>query len=470
MALQSSGSPSTPGGASALTTVLRFPPGFLWGAATSAFQIEGNTDADGRGESIWDRFCRLPGRVAGGGTGEPACDHYRRWREDVALMARLGLGAYRFSVAWPRIFPNGGAPLNQKGLDFYRRLVAALREHGIVPMITLYHWDLPQALQERGGWAARDTALRFAEYAALLFDRLGNEVPLWATINEPMLITYAGYAGRTKAPGVGRPWQTLAVAHHLLLAHGLAVRAFRQIVSQRADDRLAPGIGIVLNLRPCHPASPHPRDAQAARLLDTLTHRLFLEPLFRGQYPEAALRFFRRRFVSLPAAPGDMAIIAEPTDFLGINVYVRVLAKSDLIMSARQVPGPGPKTAMGWEIYPPCIGEALALAREYTSLPLYLTENGAAFTDRPGPGGTIDDQERIAYLRAHLAEAHRAIAAGIDLRGYFVWSLLDNFEWEDGYGPRFGLIHVDYATQARQPRASAHWYAGVIAQHGVPME
>jgi len=466
-----SGLPSTPGVAPAPAEALAFPPGFLWGAATSAFQIEGHTRADGRGESIWDRFCQKPGRVAGGGTGEPACDHYRRWPEDVALMARLGLGAYRFSVAWPRIFPGGGAPLNQKGLDFYRRLVAALRERGIVPMITLYHWDLPQALQERGGWAARDTALRFAEYAALLFDRLGDEVPLWATINEPMLITYAGYAGRTKAPGVGRPRQTLAVAHHLLLAHGLAVRAFRQIVGPTADDGGARGIGMVLNLRPCHPASPRPRDVRAAQLLDTLTNRLFLEPLFRGRYPELALRFFRRRCVPLPAAPGDMAIIAEPADFLGINVYVRVLAAaSNPLMGARQVPGPGPKTALGWEIYPACIGEALALAREYTALPLYLTENGAAFADRPGPDGAIDDQERIAYLRAHLVEAHRAIAAGIDLRGYFVWSLLDNFEWEEGYGPRFGLIRVDYTTQTRRPKASAQWYAEVIARNGVPME
>lgn len=451
--------------------LLRFPPGFLWGVATSAYQIEGGVDADGRGESIWDRFCRIRGRVADGASGEPACDHYRRWLEDVELMARLGIGAYRFSVAWPRIFPTGSAPLNQKGLDFYRRLVAALRERGIVPMITLYHWDLPQALQERGGWAVRDTALRFAEYAALLFDRLGAEAPLWTTMNEPMLVAYAGYAGRAKAPGVGRPWQTLAVVHHLLLAHGLAVQAFRQIVRQTVHGRPAPQIGIVLNLRPCHPASAHPRDARAAALLDTLTNRLFLEPLFRGRYPEVALRFFRRRLAPLPLAPGDMAIIAEPIDFLGLNVYGRAVATANNpIMGVRQVTGPGPRTMMGWEIYPPCIGEALALAREYTSLPLYLTENGAAFADRPGPDGTINDQERIAYLRAHLAEAHRAIAAGIDLRGYFVWSFLDNFEWEHGYGPRFGLVYVDYATQARTPKASATWYAEVIARNGLVME
>lgn len=450
---------------------LRFPPGFLWGAATSAFQIEGSTTADGRGASIWDRFCRQPGRVAGGASGEPACDHYRRWPEDVALMARLGLRAYRFSLAWPRILPRGGGRVNQAGLDFYRRLVAALHVHGIVPVATLYHWDLPQPLQEQGGWAARDTALRFAEYAALLFDRLGAEVPLWVTINEPMLITYAGYAGRAKAPGAGRPFQSLAVAHHLLLAHGLAVRAFRQSAVRPAAGLPAPGIGIVLNLRPCHPASPRPRAARAAATLDALTNRLFLAPLFRGHYPADALRFFRRRLVPLPAAPDDLAIIATPADFLGLNVYVRVLAAAgNPLTGPRQVPGPGPRTALGWEIYPPCISEAIALAREYTPLPLYLTENGAAFADRPAPDGTIDDRERIAYLQAHIAEAHRALMAGADLRGYFVWSLLDNFEWEHGYAPRFGLIHVDFTTQARRLKASAGWYADVIARNGLLLE
>ncbi|GAB4432207.1 MAG: GH1 family beta-glucosidase [Chloroflexi bacterium OHK40] len=449
-------------------SALAFPPGFLWGAATSAYQIEGAVAEDGRGESIWDRFCRMPGRVAGGASGEVACDHYHRWPDDVALMEELGLRAYRFSIAWPRIFPTGGGRPNQAGIDFYRRLVAALRERGIVPMATLYHWDLPQALQERGGWASRETALRFAEYAACLFERLGHDVPLWATINEPMLVAYAGYAGGTKAPGLRRPRLLLAVAHHLLLAHGLAVGAYRQLVPAPSPGAHA-GIGIALNLRPCHPASPQPGDVRAAATLDALTNRLFLEPLFRGRYPEAALRFFGRRTLRLPALPGDLAVIGAPIDFLGLNIYTRTLATRDRnpLRGVRALPGPGPRTAMGWEIYPPCITEALALATEYTPLPLYITENGAAFADRPGPDGAIHDPSRIAYLRDHLAAAHKALAAGTNLRGYFVWSLLDNFEWEDGYGPRFGLVRVDYATLARTPRASASWYRAVIARNGL---
>ena len=441
---------------------MQFPPGFLWGAATSAYQIEGGWDADGKGESIWDRFSRAPGRVAGGATGEVACDHYRRYAGDVALMAGLGLNAYRFSIAWPRVQPGGAGAANQRGLDFYRRLVDALNEAGITPVPTLYHWDLPQALQERGGWAGRDTAERFAEYAGLVAAALGDQAPLWATLNEPMLITYAGHANGAKAPGLRRPWLSWQVAHHLLLAHGLGVAAFR--AAAPAGSR--PGLGIVLNIRPCHPATGRARDRRAAARLDAITNRLFLAPLFRGRYPPEAARFFLSRLAGLRARPGDLATIGAPLDFLGLNVYTRaVVAAAPASATGLRVLRPAaPVTGMGGEIYPPAISEAVALAREHTGLPLYLTENGAAFD------GALDDRERIAFLRAHLAEAHRAIASGADLRGYFVWSLMDNFEWEHGYGPRFGLVHVDYATQARTPRASARWYSRVIAQNGLPAE
>lgn len=447
-----------------------FPPGFLWGAASAAYQIEGAWNEDGKGESIWDRFAHTPGKIAGGDTGDVACDHYHRYAEDVAAMAAMGLKAYRFSIAWPRIFPNGGAQLNQRGLDFYRRLVAALRDHDILPMATLYHWDLPQVLQERGGWANRDTALRFAEYAAFLFAQLGAEVPFWATHNEPFIAAFFGYGNGEKAPGVRRFWEVLSVGHHLLLSHGLAVQAFRAAGLRATPDTPAPAIGIVFMVWPHHPASPRPGDTYAARLVDGAMNRMFLEPLFRARYPDDMMQHFQRRLMRPAIAPGDMDLIAQPIDFLGINTYTRLLHtadRRDLLMGARQVPGPGPQTTMGWEIYPPCVYEAIMKARQYTSLPLYITENGAAFDDRIGPDGSIDDGARIAYLRDHLAEVRRAIDDGADVRGYFVWSLMDNFEWELGFAKRFGLIYTDYTTLKRTWKRSAYWYRDVIARNGL---
>ncbi|NNJ11501.1 beta-glucosidase [Chloroflexales bacterium ZM16-3] len=443
---------------------LRFPPGFLWGAATAAYQIEGAWDADGKGESIWDRFVRRPGVIAGGDTGEVACDHYHRYAEDVGHMAALGLGSYRFSIAWPRIFPNGGGRPNQAGLDFYRRLVAALRDRGIVPMATLYHWDLPQALEDRGGWAERDTALRFAEYASFMFQALGDEVPLWATHNEPFIQAFYGYGNGENAPGRRNPWAILPAGHHLLLSHGLAVDAFCAASLPGAQ------VGIVLIIWPHRPASDRPADVAAARRVDGAMNRMFLEPLFRGRYPEDMLRHFARRLMRPPVRPGDMEVISRPIDFLGVNTYTRLTHAAnwrDPLAGARQVHPRGPTTAMGWEIYPDCIVDSLAKAHEYTDLPLYITENGAAFNDVVGPDGQIDDAARVDYLRTHIAAARRAIDDGADLRGYFVWTLMDNFEWAQGCAKRFGLIYTDYATQRRTWKASAHFFREVIARNGL---
>lgn len=454
-----------------MTRQVDFPSGFLWGAATAAYQIEGAWDADGKGESIWDRFCHTPGRVANGETGDVACDHYHCYAEDVALMAEIGLNAYRFSISWPRIFPSGGKQPEQRGLDFYRRLIAKLHDYNIVPMATLYHWDLPQALQDRGGWINRDTALRFAEYAAYLFDQLGADVPLWVTHNEPFIAAFFGYGNGEKAPGLRRPLDMLSAGHHILLSHGLAVQAFRA-AGLRATQPNGPDprIGIVLMIWPHHPASSHPQDIAANRRTDGGMNRMFLEPLFWASYPQDMLRHFSRRRMLPRIAPGDLEIIAQPIDFVGVNTYTRLVNAAnprDLISGARQISQLGPKTTMGWEIYPPCIYEALLKVREYTDLPLYITENGAACNDVPAADGSIDDTERIAYLHDHIAQAQRAIAAGIDLRGYFVWSLMDNFEWELGYAKRFGLIHVDYTTLKRTLKRSAYWYRDVIKRNGL---
>lgn len=450
---------------------LRFPPGFLWGAATAAYQIEGAWNEDGRGESIWDRFAHTPGTIADGTTGDVACDHYHRWEEDVAHMVALGLKSYRFSIAWPRILPTGSGALNQRGLDFYRRLIDALNTRGIVPNVTLYHWDLPQVLQDRGGWTNRDTAFRFAEYAALLVRRLGAEVPLWVTHNEPFVHVYNGHAIGDHAPGRRNPWQLLRVGHHLLLSHGLAVEAFRAEAPRASTaGGPAPRIGIVLAIWPHHPASARPRDVRANRFADGAMNRLFLEPLFRGRYPADVLRHFAWRGIRAPVRPGDLELISLPIDFLGLNTYSRLINQYDplnLIAGTRQVPGPGPVDAIGREIYPPCILEALRIARAYTSLPLYITENGPACNDVLGPDGAVDDAARIAYLRDHIAMAHQAIQEGIDLRGYYVWSLLDNFEWSYGERMRFGLIYTDFATGRRVWKRSAHWYREVIARNGL---
>jgi beta-glucosidase len=439
-----------------------FPAGFRFGVAMAAYQIEGAAGEDGRGASIWDTFCRRPGAVAGGDTGDVACDHYHRWREDLDLMRALGVQSYRFSISWPRVQPDGRGALNRRGVAFYRALVEGMRERGIEPVATLYHWDLPQARQDAGGWAARDTASRFAEYAALMADELGDVVGGWITHNEPWVVAFLGHAEGVKAPGV-RDWPTaLRVAHHLLLSHGLALDALRAG---------SPGVpaGLTLNLAPVRPASPSsPEDRAAAARMDGYYNRWFLDPVLRGRYPSDMVEHYERRYGPLGVvADGDLAVIARPLDFLGINYYFPQRVRAE---PARQplelssVLAPPPTTAMGWEVDPAGLYELLVrVRRDYGDVPVYITENGAAYEDGPVVNGTVEDPQRVSYLRSHLGALGRAVAEGVDVRRYFAWSMLDNFEWEHGYAKRFGLVYVDFATQRRVPKRSALWYRDFIA-------
>jgi beta-glucosidase len=450
--------------------MMRFPDGFLWGAATAAYQIEGSTEVDGRGSSIWDTFAHTPGKVLDGDTGDVAADHYRRFREDIALMADLGLPAYRFSVSWPRIQPGGSGPVNPAGLDHYDRLVDGLVEAGIRPVLTLYHWDLPQELEDAGGWGNRDTAARFAEFAAVTAARLGDRVPLWTTLNEPWCSAFLGYGSGVHAPGHTDPGLSLRANHHLLLAHGLGAGALRSVLP--ADHQ----VSITLNLASVSGGSPDAE--QAVRQVDGLANRLYLDPLLRGKYPTDVQQDTRALTDWGFVLAGDEEIIAAPIDVLGINYYTPTVVDAgtpppgpspwpgcDDVVFVRQA---GPATTMGWAVDAGGLRALLHRLRdEHAELPLMITENGAAFDDRLGGDGAIRDGDRISYLRDHLAVAHEAIEAGVDLRGYFVWSLLDNFEWSYGYSKRFGIVHVDYSTQRRVWKDSAHWYRKVISANGI---
>jgi beta-glucosidase len=453
-----------------------FPEGFTWGAATAAYQIEGAVRADGRGPSVWDTFSHTPGKVRGGDTGDIACDSYHRYREDVALMASLGLGAYRFSVSWPRVQPDGRGPVNQRGLDHYRALIDELSGHGIAAAVTLYHWDLPQALQDEGGWAARDTAQRFAEYAAIVAEALGDRVTRWITLNEPQVVASHGYRTGTHAPGVRDAAAAAATTHHLLLGHGLAAQALRAAVS-------AP-VGVTLDLHPVQVLGERGSDGleQARAISDASLNGLFLEPLLHGSYPAHA------RPGLLPpgtlVAAGDMDTISQPLDFLGVNyyscVYLRAGDPADLRRNEEPsrfgMPGvveyrPGhlDRTPMGWLVDPEGLYDVLMrLSKDAPGLPLFVTENGCAAEDYVGPDGTVNDVERVSFLHRHLDAAGRAIRDGANLAGYFVWSLLDNFEWACGYQKRFGIVFVDFGTQRRVPKASARFYAGVARANAVP--
>jgi len=440
----------------------RFPESFLWGAATSAYQIEGSPLADGAGPSIWQRFTHTPGLTANGETGDVACDHYRRWRSDIALMRDLGLNAYRFSIAWSRVLPAGTGRVNERGLDFYRRLVDGLLAAGIAPNATLYHWDLPAALDDRGGWLNRDIADWFAEYARVMFRALGDRVPMWATLNEPWVVTDGGYLHGALAPGHRNLFEAPIATHNLMRAHGAAVQVYR------AEAKRA--IGLVVNLEPKYPASDSEDDRLAARRADAYMNRQYLDAVCHGSYPEELCEIFGEAWPEFSDA--DMAAIKQPLDFIGVNYYTRNVTEQwplALPLHGRGVKQPfATYTETGWEVHPPSLTRILVWVKErYGDLPIYVTENGAAFYDPPKPiDGRVDDPLRVHYFREHLRAAAEALRQGVDLRGYFAWSLLDNFEWSLGYAKRFGIVHVDFETQQRTVKASGQFYRDVIRTRG----
>jgi len=444
-----------------------FPERFLWGAATSAYQIEGSPLADGAGPSIWHRFSHTPGRTLGGASADIACDHYRRWREDIELMRELGLESYRMSLSWSRILPEGRGRVNPAGLDFYRRLVDRLLERGIAPMVTLYHWDLPAALDDRGGWLNPDVADWFAEYAGVAFAALGDRVPLWATLNEPWVIAHDGYVTGCNAPGHVNLWEAPRVAVNLLRAHAAGVERFRA-------DGVSGKIGLVVNLEPKDAASDSAADRAAVERADVYFNRQYLDPVFLGRWPEGLSAMFGDAWPE--DADRDLARIARPIDWLGINYYTRKVVRHDDAgwpnrVAPVRVPG-AIYTETGWEMHAPSLTRTLTwVTGRYGRMPIYVTENGAALPDPPrATGGRVDDPLRVQYLRDHLRATRDAIAAGADVRGYYAWSLMDNLEWSSGFTKRFGIVHVDFETLERTPKASAYWYREAIRTHGAAIE
>ncbi len=462
---------------------VRFPEDFTWGASTASFQIEGSTTADGRGPSIWDTFSATPGKVLNGDTGEPAVDHYHRYPEDIELARGLGLGAYRFSIAWPRVLPKGSGTANQAGLDFYRRLIDTVLEAGMEPWPTLYHWDLPQALEDAGGWPARDTAYRFAEFAEVVRDALGDRITHWTTLNEPWCSAFLGYADGAHAPGRNEPAAALAATHHLLLGHGLAAAVLRE--GQGGASRR---VGIVLNQTTVRPHSTDPVDISAVRRADGVRNRIFTGPLFQGAYPVDVMADLAHISDFAFVRDGDLSVISAPLDHLGINYYKpECVAASadgidpeyiesggdgsayvgcdDLVFVRRGLP----RTDIGWEIDATGLYDVITrLAAECPGVPLYIAENGAAYDDEVSADGGVHDRDRVGYIDTHLRAVHEAMGTGAPVKGYFVWSLLDNFEWAWGYSKRFGVIHVDYTTQRRRIKDSGHWYARVAGSGELP--
>jgi len=441
----------------------RFPDGFLWGTATSAYQIEGSPLADGAGPSIWQRFSRTPGKMTNGDTGDVACDHYNRYREDVAIMRDLGCNAYRFSISWSRILPEGTGRVNPKGLDFYKRLTDELLRAGIKPMATLYHWDLPQALDDRGGWLNRDVAEWFAEYASVACRALDDRVEFWATLNEPWVVVDGGYLHGALAPGHSIVGEAPLASHNLLRAHARAMEAYRAFGKHQ--------IGIVLNLEPKYPHSADDADLAALQRADAYINRQYMDPIFFGEYPPELPEMFGDSWPELPAK--DLELIRQPIDFLGINYYKRAVTANDPkahVQRARETRQPGAiYTEVGWEVFPQGLTDLLVWVRErYGSMPIYITENGSAFYDPPTAiGEVVEDPLREHYLKLHLAALQDAIAQGVDVRGYFAWSLLDNLEWSHGFTKRFGIVHVDFSTQKRTLKRTALTYKEVIAKNGL---
>lgn len=438
----------------------RFAEDFVWGVATAAYQIEGAVTEDGRGESIWDRFSATPGKVHLGHTGEVACDHYHRWPEDVRLLQWLGVDAYRFSIAWPRVMPAGGGPVNQAGLDFYDRLTDALLDAGITPFPTLYHWDLPQSLEDEGGWLDRNTAHAFAEYTSAVVDRLGDRIDSWMTLNEPWVSSMLGYATGEHAPGRIGGRNGAAASHHLLLAHGLSVEVLRSAGAR---------VGIVLNQEHKIPASSHPLDVAEADLADQRMNLWFLDPLCGLGYPEGAV--VDRGWDMAEVHPGDLDLIAAPLDQIGLNYYTSEIIADETVSPTERadpVPAPHEFTDMAWPVDPGGIVPLLTRLRDRGFDQIYITENGAAYPDHADAQGAVDDQDRISFLRRHFDAVAGAIDQGVGVRGYFVWSLMDNFEWAHGYDKRFGLVRVDYESLERTPKASAHWFREWISKASPP--
>ncbi len=430
----------------------KFPHNFLWGAATAAYQIEGAWNKDGKGESVWDRFSHTSGKTTNGDTGDVACDHYHRFEEDIAIMRQLGLKAYRFSISWPRVLPGGRGRINARGLDFYDRLVDAICAANLEPLLTLHHWDLPQVLQDQGGWDNRDTAYAFADYTALMVKRLGDRVRSWTTFNEPSVIAFIGHLTGEHAPGIKDVRIAYQTAHHLMLAHGLGVQAIRGAKSGLEA-------GIVLTLWPHEPASDSPEDVSAAAEAWDRNETVFLDPIFKGHYPTAMIDFLGEKMPR--TKDGDLALISQELDFLGINFYSRHVVKASQ-GNVKTIPG-SEYTEMGWEVCAPALRRLLVrINSEYRLPPIYITENGSAFKDEISPDGKVHDSRRLEYFKQHLIQLRLAMQDGVDVRGYMAWSLLDNFEWGYGFSKRFGLVHVDYESQKRIIKDSGEWYAKII--------
>ncbi|WP_246944233.1 GH1 family beta-glucosidase [Bacillus pinisoli] len=439
-----------------------FPKDFVWGAATAAFQIEGAAKEDGRGESIWDRFCRTPGKVANGDTGDVACNHYHLYQEDVQLLKDLNVDSYRFSISWPRIFPTETMTPNQQGLNFYKKLVNTLLEQGITPMATLYHWDLPQWLQDKGGWTNREIVQYFKQFAETMFRELGDTVKYWITHNEPWVVSYLGYGNGVHAPGHQDLQSFLSASHHILLSHGETVSLFREVGP--TDGK----IGITLNMATAYPADETAASMIAAQSWDGFLNRWFADPVFKGAYPNDMLDLYSDITNFSFIHDGDLKIISQPTDFLGINYYSIAYVKPSTegefhFLKAETVSSGKPVTAMDWEIHPQGLTDLLIrLHNDYNGIPIYITENGAAFDDTVDENGEIHDDLRLSYIEQHLEACLVAMESGVNLRGYYVWSFLDNFEWAFGYDKRFGVVYVDYETQKRTPKKSALWYRDMI--------